>query len=761
MAMASEPPPVAGRAFSEMKCISKKTLAVLGAQGFKNATPVQEATIPLLCGNKDVAVDACTGSGKTLAFVVPVIEKLRKLDEPLKLHQVGAVVVSPTRELARQIHSVMAPFVESLPGASCLLLVGGTDPATDVALFRERGGHVLVGTPGRLDDVMKRCGDMDARRLEVLVLDEADRLLDMGFKQQLDAIMARLPKQRRTGLFSATQTEAVEALMRAGLRNPVRVNVAVTAAAPAHPDGKKSNKAAAADGVDGGAGNDGGAGASQVTPTTLQLQYIICKAEEKLGQLIAFLSSHRSSKIIVYFLTCACVEWASLALRRHPALSGGGGNSGKKGSGGAKGGGSSSKGGSGGAETGSGGEAAGGGAGAGGQGVGTKGLHISALHGKLRQAQREATLSAFAAQPAGVLLCTDLAARGLDIPDVGWIFQFDPPQDPAAFVHRVGRTARMGRSGAALALLLPSESAYVELLRLRKVPLTEAAKLEGAPAGLPAWLRREAETDREAMDKATRAFVSFVRGYKEHHLKYIFRIQDLSLGRLATAMGLLRLPRMPETKKVPQGEFSQSPVDPESVPFREKAREKQRQQMLKQRQKQQQEQAQQDQQQQGSAAKGVAAKRGRGAGGGADVAGAGAAAEEKLPAAKRRQLQQRDELAELNRDYSLLKKLKKGKISQKAFDVATGLSSGSGSDDDLMEDDEGGGGAASAAGGGTGAAGGGGAGGKKAQKRAASASVVAAAAAAAAEGSSASRLLAKKQKKKRKKKRAAAGEGGV
>ncbi|KAI8465769.1 MAG: DEAD-domain-containing protein [Monoraphidium minutum] len=660
-------PPVAGQPFRQLKCISKATLEVLDTQGFVNCTPVQEATIPLLCGNKDVAVDACTGSGKTLAFVIPIIEKLRRMEEPLKRHQVGAIVVSPTRELARQIHTVLAPFVASLRAASCLLLVGGTDPAADVALFREAGGQVLVGTPGRLEDILKRCRDMDTKRLEVLILDEADRLLDMGFRAQLDGIMARLPRQRRTGLFSATQTEAVEALTRAGLRNPVRVAVAVAAADV--PGG-----AAAAGAAGGGGGGEGGG--TQVTPAGLSLQYVVCDVDEKMGQLIAFLAAHTDAKAIVYFLTCACVEHAAVALKRHPLL---------------------------------------------------KGLHVSALHGQLKQAQREATLSAFAAQPAGILLCTDLAARGLDIPDVGWVVQYDPPQDPAAFVHRVGRTARMGRSGASLALLLPSEAAYVELLRLRKVPLEEGEKLPGAPPDLAAWLRREAETDREAADKATRAFVSFVRGYKEHHLKYIFRVQELSLGRLAASMGLLRLPRMQETKKVPAGDFTPSQVDPDSVPFRDKTREKQRQRQLRDKQR--------------AAAAAAAAgepppdaggKRARGGGAGSAGGGGGgaaaarareAAAEDKLPAAKRRQLQQRDELEELTRDYQLLQKLKRGKISERAFEIAAGLSSGS--DDDLE-------------GGGLEEGGGGGGG----------------------EGGNMSRLMEKRKKKKKKKNRRAAGGGG-
>lgn len=180
------------RKFSDIPEISEETLSVLEVLGFATATPVQEATIPLFAGNKDVAVDACTGSGKTLAFVIPVVEKLRRLEEPLKKSQVGAIIISPTRELAKQIHQVAEPFIRSVPGLRSLLMVGGTDPAADVAQFKQQGGHVIVGTPGRIDDVIKRCGGaMDVRALEVLVLDEADRLLDMGFKAQLDAIMAR------------------------------------------------------------------------------------------------------------------------------------------------------------------------------------------------------------------------------------------------------------------------------------------------------------------------------------------------------------------------------------------------------------------------------------------------------------------------------------------------------------------------------------------------------------------------------------------
>lgn len=199
---------------------------------------------------------------------------------------------------------------------------------------------------------------------------------------------------------------------------------------------------------------------------------------------------------------------------------------------------------------------------------------------------------------AGCLLCTDVAARGLDIPNVDWILQLDPPQNPDAFVHRVGRTARMGRSGSALALLLPHETPYIEFLRRRKVvssctlaayslepkaqefdhgekaydvllqiPLTEASESGGPVQDFGPYLRRLAEGDRDVLEKGIRAFVSYIRGYKEHQCRFIFRSAELDLGRLAHSCGLLQLPRMPEIRKL-RGRvpgFEPSIVNPNEV----------------------------------------------------------------------------------------------------------------------------------------------------------------------------------------------------
>lgn len=167
---------------------------------------------------------------------------------------------------------------------------------------------------------------------------------------------------------------------------------------------------------------------------------------------------------------------------------------------------------------------------------------------RCRGVQRSEILAEFARRPAACLLATDVAARGLDIPDVHWVFQLDAPQNPSNFVHRCGRTARMGRSGNALCLLLPHEDCYVELLAARNVPMSQRAPYS-TTADVPALTRRLAEEDRDVMEKATKAFVSHMRGYKEHQCKFIFQLSELDVNLLGRLFGVLRLPVMKEVRR--------------------------------------------------------------------------------------------------------------------------------------------------------------------------------------------------------------------
>ncbi|XP_022096212.1 ATP-dependent RNA helicase DDX55-like isoform X2 [Acanthaster planci] len=475
--------------------LSKTTHKSLQQMGFDRMTPVQAAAIPLFMNNKDVAAEAVTGSGKTLAFVIPILEILLRRETPLKKREVGAIILTPTRELALQIDEVLSDFTTFLPQLTQQLVIGGSNLANDIKQIQDKGANIIVATPGRLEDLFQRKDfglNLPAmvRSLEVLVLDEADRLLDMGFKTSINMILSYLPKQRRTGLFSATQTDEVEALIRAGLRNPVRITV-------------KEKKTSA--------------NVIQKTPMTLKNYYLICESDEKFNLLIAFLRKHREEKHMIFFSTCHCVDYFSKALREI-----------------------------------------------------LKKTTVLSLHGKMKR-RRNAVFSEFRKLNSGVLVCTDVMARGVDIPEVHWVLQYDPPSNASAFVHRCGRTARIGNTGNALVFLLPTEDAYVDFIQLnQKTPLQrypiheEVEKIDVLPR-----LRKIAQKDRAMFEGGTRAFVSFVQAYSKHECSLIFRLKDLDFARLARGFALLRMPKMPELKGKTFPDFQTLDVDYSAIPYRQ------------------------------------------------------------------------------------------------------------------------------------------------------------------------------------------------
>ena len=306
--------------------LSQGILDFLDKKKFYIMTPVQEATIPLFLQNKDVAVQAVTGSGKTLAFLIPVVERMRQLK--LAKNQIGALILSPTRELAMQTWRVCKELCQAMALTPPLLLVGGGTsgsnsvnhrPVTeDLKTFLKEASSIVIGTPGRMEDVLSRYSVIDVSELEILILDEADVLLfGKNFVDPtIAAILSKLPKMRRTGIFSATTTftsnKCVKPLLqRAGMRNPVLINVQVAArndestkSTTTHQeqDPNLSTKAQSKD-------------LCTYTPTTLTNHYLVTRLDEKISRLVAFLKSHRDEKIIVFFLTCACVDFFGTTLQ--------------------------------------------------------------------------------------------------------------------------------------------------------------------------------------------------------------------------------------------------------------------------------------------------------------------------------------------------------------------------------------------------------------------------------------------------------------
>ena len=469
-----------------------------------------------------------TGSGKTLSFLIPVVEKLLRLEEPVKKHHVGAIIVSPTRELATQIHSVLTsllafhvPSAETLNGSEKdekrrptstqtvlpqLLLGGTTTPAQDLSRFLRNSPNLLISTPGRLLELLSsphvHCPQSS---FEVLVLDEADRLLDLGFKDDLQKILGRLPKQRRTGLFSASVSEAVGEIVRVGLRNPVKIAVKVK----------------------------GLSGDDKRTPASLQMSYLLTPPSHKFPAILSLLSQldPTPQKTIVYLSTCAAVDYFQHILSV----------------------------------------------------LLPKQFSLVPLHGKHPPNVRQRNFSKYTtAVTPTILLTTDVAARGLDIPQVDLVVQIDPPSDPKVFLHRCGRAGRAGRKGLSVIFLQPGrEEDYIPFLEVRKTPIALLKKpavtvTDEDTRLVTSKIRQEVLADRALYDKGQRAFVSWVKAYSKHQASSIFRIADLNWTDLGNAWGLVRLPKMPELKKWVGDKTLGVKIDMSEYAYKDKVREKAR-----------------------------------------------------------------------------------------------------------------------------------------------------------------------------------------
>ena len=345
--------------------LSPEALDVVRAMNFTVMTPVQATAIPLFLSNKDVCVEAVTGSGKTVAFGIPIYELLMRHKDNLGSHDIGALVIAPTRELASQIYTVLQTFSKHYKQFRVVLFVGGSDVGQSCDDFIKHGANIVVGSPGRIMDIKNRLGDtLSFKKLEVLVLDEADTLLDMGFKETVSQILGLLPKQRRTGLFSATQTKEVRELARAGLRNPVTVSVKVNVAS-GQAAGKGDGSSSSGSGV---------VSRHQTTPSTLDNLFMVAEYENRPYELLRFVNDRASDKIVVFCATCACVDYYSLVFDKLSSESA-----------------TSSL----------------------GAPLLQNKLHVLGLHGKMVQKKRTGVYNTFLKGDGGVLFCTDVSWGGL------------------------------------------------------------------------------------------------------------------------------------------------------------------------------------------------------------------------------------------------------------------------------------------------------------------------------------------------------------
>ena len=365
--------------------LSAPLLSALAAAGYSTPTPIQRQAIPLALAGRDVCGIAQTGTGKTAAFALPILDRLRVSRRSPVSGTCRALVLSPTRELASQIADNFRSYGRPLP-LSTAVVFGGVSIGQQRQQLA-RGVDILVATPGRLLDLIDR-GALSLSRVEILVLDEADRMLDLGFIHALRRIVKLLPKQRQTLLFSATMPKAIAALAGQYLSDPV--NVAVTPAA--------------------------------TTVDRIEQSVVFVPTERKRELLAGMLRDPAFGRVLVFTRT----KHGADRVARH---------------------------------------------------LGDSGVVAAAIHGNKSQPQRERALAAFRAGHARVLVATDIAARGIDVDGISHVVNFDLPNVPEDYVHRIGRTARAGACGTAIAFCSDEERPY-----LRDIEKLTRHSIQAAPA---------------------------------------------------------------------------------------------------------------------------------------------------------------------------------------------------------------------------------------------------------------------------------------
>ncbi len=364
--------------------LNKSLVRALSEAGYKTPTPIQMRAIPKVIEGHDLLAIAQTGTGKTAAFSLPILHHINSSQSETKNRSPRALILAPTRELAIQISDSIRLY-GSYIGFKQVAIFGGVGQAPQVAALR-KGVDIIVATPGRLLDLANQ-GVCKLDKIELLVLDEADRMLDMGFIHDVKKIVACLPRKRQTLFFSATMPKTVSSLAASLLHKPVSVSVAV-----------------------------------QSTPVERIAQSVIFTPQnQKIAQLTVLLNDDSVHSAIVFTRTKHRANRLALALNK-------------------------------------------------------AGISAEAIHGNKSQSARQKALGAFKGGQIKALVATDIAARGIDVDAVSHVINFELPNVPEDYVHRIGRTARAGASGIAVSLCAPDERAYLKSIeKLIKLSIEVAA----------------------------------------------------------------------------------------------------------------------------------------------------------------------------------------------------------------------------------------------------------------------------------------------
>jgi ATP-dependent RNA helicase DeaD len=365
--------------FSQLN-ISSGILKAIEDMGFEEPTPIQQRSIPFLLQGRDVTGQAQTGTGKTAAFGVPALERIDPKDKRTQV-----IILSPTRELAIQTAEEIARLAQYIRGVVVVPIYGGQPIGRQFKVLKT-GAQIVVGTPGRILDHMNR-RTLSLSNIRMVVLDEADQMLDMGFYDDIETIMRATPVNRQTVLFSATLPRPILEISKRFQKNPELVQVHV----------------------------------KELTVPQIDQQYIELHSRDKLEILCRVLDSYDPKLTLIFCNTKRAVD--ELTSRLH-----------------------------------------------------SRGYSVAGLHGDLKQVQRDRVMEKFRGGSLDLLIATDVAARGIDVEEIDLVINFDVPQDIEYYVHRIGRTARAGRSGCAITFVGPQE-----IYKLRAIQRTARITITRIP----------------------------------------------------------------------------------------------------------------------------------------------------------------------------------------------------------------------------------------------------------------------------------------
>jgi len=373
--------------FSGFK-LSEPILRALSESGFKDPTPIQQRVIPLVMESKDVMARAQTGSGKSASFVLPILQLLDERRGEGKKAKIKALVLTPTRELTLQVSEAFTTFGKYLDVKPKVVSIIGGESIGDQLYKVQQGCDVLVATSGRFLDVLNK-KQMNLSHLEFLVLDEADKMLNLGFSEELDLVLESIPSKRQNLMFSATYPQKILDIAAKITEEALEVSIE-----------------------------------EEQTVQSIHQRVIEVNRENRGPLLRHLLKTEKYGQVLVFMANRRATDNIAMKFKKY-------------------------------------------------------GLKVQSFHGELDQQERNETLQEFKAKKIQILFATDIAARGLDIDDIDCVVNFDLPRSPADYIHRIGRTARAGKSGNAVSFIGYEEMEHFKLIEKRSEIKLEREQIEG------------------------------------------------------------------------------------------------------------------------------------------------------------------------------------------------------------------------------------------------------------------------------------------